>query len=91
MPADWKKGHLVKLPRKRDLGLCKNWRGSMLLSVPSNVLTRIILERLNDAVYKRLRPGQTGFRKDKSCIDQIATLRVITVPGVAVNAVPKLC
>ena len=77
VPADWKKGHLVKLPKKGDLGLCKNWRGIMLLSVPSKVLTRIILERLKDAIDDQLRPEQAGFRKDKSCTDQIATLRII--------------
>lgn len=77
VPADWKKGHLVKLPKKGDLGSCKNWRGIMLLSVPSKVLTRIILDRLKDAVDEKLRPEQAGFRKDKSCTDQIATLRII--------------
>ena len=29
-PPDWKKGHLVKIPQKGDLGLCKKWRGIML-------------------------------------------------------------
>ena len=77
VPMDWKKGHLVKLPKKGDLGLCKNWRGIMLLSVPSKILTRIILNRLKDAVEERLRPEQAGFRKDKSCTDQIATLHII--------------
>ena len=67
----------MKLPKKGDLALCKNWRGIMLLSVPSKVLTRIILERLKDAIDEQLRPEQAGFRKDKSCTDQIATLRII--------------
>uniref|UniRef100_A0A3Q3JGH9 Uncharacterized protein n=1 Tax=Monopterus albus TaxID=43700 RepID=A0A3Q3JGH9_MONAL len=77
VPADWKKGHMVKPPKKGDLGSCKNWRGIMLLSVPSKVLTRIILDRLKDAVEEKLRPEQAGFRKDKSCTDQIVTLRII--------------
>ncbi|XP_073668649.1 uncharacterized protein [Paramisgurnus dabryanus] len=77
VPADWKKGHMVKLPKKGDLGSCNNWRGIMLLSVPSKVLTRIILDRLKDAVEEKLRPEQAGFRKEKSCTDQIATLRII--------------
>ena len=77
VPIDWKKGHMVKLPKKGDLGSCKNWRGIMLLSVPSKILTRIILDRLKDAVEEKLRPEQAGFRKDKSCTDQIATLRII--------------
>lgn len=55
----------------------QNWRGIMLLSVPSKILTRIILERLKDAIEERHHPEQAGFRKDKSCTDQIATLRII--------------
>ena len=35
IPQDWKVGLVVKLPKKRDLCLCKNWRGIMLLTVTS--------------------------------------------------------
>ncbi|PVD22606.1 hypothetical protein C0Q70_18425 [Pomacea canaliculata] len=77
VPADWKLGHLVKLPKKGDLSQCNNWRGIMLLSIPSKVLTRIILERLKKALDMRMRPEQAGFRQDKSCTDHIATLRII--------------
>ena len=49
----------------------------MLLSIPSKVLTRIILNRMKVAVGKALRDEQAGFRKDRFCIDQIATLRII--------------
>ena len=77
IPREWKNGHIVKLPKKGDITLCKNWRGIMLLSVPSKVMTRIILERLKDAVDTKLRPEQAGFRKEKSCTDQIASLRII--------------
>ena len=77
IPEEWKKGYLVKLPKKGDLSSCKNWRGIMLLSVPSNILTRIILERLKKALDKTLREEQAGFRQDRSCKDHIATLRII--------------
>ena len=76
IPQDWKLGLLVKLP-KRDLSLCRNWRGIMLLSVASNVLCKIILERMKDSLDDRLRDEQAGFRKERSCCDQIATLRII--------------
>ena len=49
----------------------------MLLSIPSKVFCRIILDRLNDALDKQLRCNQAGFRKDRSCTDHIATLRII--------------
>ncbi|VDQ05982.1 unnamed protein product [Trichobilharzia regenti] len=52
-------------------------REIMLLSTPSKILSRIILERLKDALQTEHRPEQAGFRKGKSCSDQIATLHVI--------------
>lgn len=54
VPVDWKLWYLVKLPKK-GLSQCGNWRGIMLLSIPSKVLTRILLERLKQALDKRLR------------------------------------
>ena len=77
VPKDWKEGYMVKLPKKGNLTLCDNWRGIMLLSVPSKVLSRIILNRLKKAIDSKLRPEQAGFRQDKSCTDHIATLRII--------------
>ncbi|PVD27306.1 hypothetical protein C0Q70_12461 [Pomacea canaliculata] len=75
--ADWKLGYLVKLPKEGELTQCRNWREITLLSIPSKVLTKIILERLKTALDRRLRQEQAGFRRGKSCTDQIATLRII--------------
>ena len=77
IPQDWKVGLLVKRPKKGGLCLCKNCRGIMLLTVASKFLCRIILERMKDALDSRLRVEQAGFRKERSCCDQIATLRII--------------
>ena len=49
----------------------------MLLSVPRKVLNRVILDRLKTGVDAKLRDHQAGVRKDRSCTDQIATLRII--------------
>jgi hypothetical protein len=46
--ADWKKGMIVKLPKKGDTTSCNNWKGITLLSVPSKVFSRIILNRIKD-------------------------------------------
>merc|ERR1711911_32185 len=51
--------------------------GISLLSVPSKIFNRVILNRIKNAVDPKLRDNQAGFRKNRSCKDQIATLRVI--------------
>ena len=49
----------------------------MLLSVPGKVLSKIMLGRLKAAVDRKLSDHQAGFRQEISCIDQIATPRII--------------
>nr|CAH8861970.1 unnamed protein product [Trichobilharzia regenti] len=64
----WKEG---ELPKKGDLSKCKNWCGIMLLSIPRKILSRIILQRIKQALVEKLRPEQAGFTRNKSCVDQI--------------------
>ncbi|VDP23714.1 unnamed protein product [Schistosoma margrebowiei] len=77
VPMDWNEGHLVKIPKKGDLSKCENYRGITLLSIPGKVFNRVLLNRMKDAVDAQLRDQQAGFRKDRSCTDQIAILRII--------------
>lgn len=75
VPSEWK--HITELPKKGDFKDCKNWRGITLLSVPSKVFNKMLLERMKTAVDGRLRDEQAGFRSDRSCTVHIATLRII--------------
>ena len=85
-PHDWKEGHLVKLPKKGDLSNCNNYRGITLLSIPGKVFNRILLERIKEAIDKQLRDEQAGFRKNRSTIDQIASLRIIVEQSLEWNS-----
>lgn len=77
VPDDWRKGVIIKLPKKGNLSDCNNWRGITLLSVPGKVLCTILLRRLHDEIDKCLREEQAGFRRGRSCSEQIFTLRNI--------------
>ena len=79
IPEEWKKGLLIKLPKKGDLSYCKNWRGIILLNMASKVFCRVILERIKIALDEKLTEEQAGLRAGRSCTDQIATLRIIVV------------
>ncbi|VDP73087.1 unnamed protein product [Schistosoma curassoni] len=83
---DWKEGHLIKIPKKGDVSKCENHRGITLMSVPGKVLNKVLLNRMKDAVDAQLRYQQAGFRKDRSCTDQIATLRIIVEQSVEWNS-----
>jgi hypothetical protein len=47
------------------------------LSIPSKILCSVILQRIKTEVDKTLRDEQAGFRQERSCVDQNATLRII--------------
>jgi len=67
----WRKGIIVKLPKKGNLSDCNNWPGITLLSTPGKVFTRVLLNRLQNSVDQTLRDEQAGFRKGRSCTEQI--------------------
>ncbi|KAJ8342710.1 hypothetical protein SKAU_G00326380 [Synaphobranchus kaupii] len=74
VPSKWKEGYLIKLLKKGDLSSCSNYKGITLLSIPGKTFNRVLLNRMKDAVDPQL---QAGFRKNRSCTDQITTLRII--------------
>ena len=86
VPAQWKEGIIIKLPKKGDLRDCSNYRGIMLLSTPGKVLNRILLERMKEAVDPKLHDQQAGFRRNRSCADQIASLRIIVEQSLEWNS-----
>ena len=86
VPGDWKEGYLIKIPKKGDLSSCANYRGITLLSVPGKVFNRVILNRMKDLIDAQLRDEQAGFRKDRSCTDQIAALRIIVEQSIEWNS-----
>jgi hypothetical protein len=71
LPDEWKKGTLIKLPKKGDLTNCNNWRGITLLSLPSKILSRIIFNRIKGYTDNKLKREQMAFHKGRSCIDQV--------------------
>ena len=86
VPDDWKKGIIVKLPKKGDLSVCDNWRGINLLSVPRKIFCRVLLQRIRQGVDKRLREEQAGFKSGRLCSGQIFVLRNIVEQSLEWNS-----
>ena len=68
---------IIKIPKKGSLSDCNNWRGITLLSVPSKIFCKVILQRITQAVDDLLRNKQSGFRKGRGCTENIFTPRNI--------------
>ena len=77
VPGDWKSQLLVPLHKKGSRTICDNYRGIALLSIPSKVFTKAILNRLKPRAEVLLRESQCGFRSGRGCADQLFSLRTL--------------
>ena len=73
IPDAWKRGLIIKLPKKGNLKDCKNSRGITLLSVVAKILGRIIIDRVRNGTVKRLRKEQAGYRKGRGTTNHVFT------------------
>ena len=77
IPEEWGKSLLVPIPKKGDLSNCSNYQTISLINHTGKVLLTVLLNRLKSHLDPYLSEEQAGFRKDRSTIHQILTLRLI--------------
>ena len=65
-------------PQKRNLKYCSNNRTISLISHPSKILLRIILNQLRPLAEEIIAEEQAGFRKRRSAVVQIFNLTLLT-------------
>jgi hypothetical protein len=74
VPLDWQTGVVVPLFKKRDRGVCSNYRGITLLSLPRKFYARVLKRRIRPIVEPRILEEQCGFRPGRRTLDQLNTL-----------------
>ena len=68
---------IITLPKKGNLQLCQNYRIISLISHPSKVMLKIILNRLQPQAEEIIAEEQAGFRAGRSTTEQIFNLRIL--------------
>ena len=77
-PIDrWMKGCILPFPKKRGLGLAKNYRGITLISIAAKIYNALLRNRIEPKIDNILRKNQNGFRRNRSTTSQILTIRRI--------------
>ena len=69
--------HIITLPNKGNLQLCQNYRTISLISHPSKVMLKIILNRLQPQAEEITAEEQAGFRAGRSTTEQLFNLRIL--------------
>ena len=78
VPQDWKNASIVPLFKKGDRKECGNYRGISLLSIVGKILSRVLLNRINEHISPNILPeSQCGFRSGRSTMDMIFCLRQV--------------
>ena len=75
IPTQFNTNIIIPIPKKGDKTLMTNYRGISLMSVAAKTYNRILLNRIREPLDSILRKNQAGFRKGRSCLDQIRILR----------------
>ena len=78
IPPEFKDASVINLfKRKGNPKLCDNHRSISLLSIAAKVLSRVLLNRLNEHLEQLglLPESQCGFRNDRRTVDMILTAR----------------
>ena len=76
-PTTWTQSLVITLPKKGNLQLCQNYRTISLISHPSKVMLKIILNRLQPQAEEIIAEEQAGFRAGRSTTEQIFNLRIL--------------
>ena len=76
-PTTWTQSLIMTLPKKGNLQLCQNYRTISLISHPSKVMLKIILNRLQPQAEEIFAEEQAGFRAGRSTTEPIFILRIL--------------
>ncbi|WP_419623966.1 reverse transcriptase domain-containing protein [Thiolapillus sp.] len=76
-PTPWTQSLVITLPKKGNLQQCQNYRTISLISHPSRVMLKVILNRLKPQAEKIIAEEQAGFRAGRSTTEQIFNLRIL--------------
>ena len=75
IPTDWSRAIIVPIFKKKDKTVCDNYRGISLLCHAEKLSASIILQRIRKKTDEILTESQAGFRRGRSTIDQLFSLR----------------
>ena len=73
-PTPWTQSLVITLPKKGNLQQCQNYQTISLISHPSIVMLKIILNRLEPQTEKIIAEKKTGLRAGRSTTQQIFNL-----------------
>ena len=85
-PTTWTQSLLITLLKKGNLQLCQNYRTINLISYPSKVMLKIMLNRLQPQTEEIISEEQACFRAGRNTKEQMLNLRILCGKYLPFNA-----
>ena len=76
-PNSWTRSLVITIHKEGNLQQCQNYRTTSLISHPSKVMLKIILNRMKPLAEKIIAEEQAGFRAGRSTTEQIFNRRIL--------------
>lgn len=76
-PTPWTQSLVITLPKKGNLQIWQNYCTISLISHPSKIMLKVLLNRLKPQAEEIIAEEQAGFRAGRSTTEQIFNLRVL--------------
>ena len=75
LPTEWLQGIICPIYKKGERTICSNYRPITLLNVAYKIFTIILNYRLSEIVESKLSDVQSGFRPNRSTLENIFIVR----------------
>ena len=76
-PTPWTQSLIITLPKKDNLQLCQKYRTFSLISHPSKVMQRVLLNRLKPQAEGIIKEERANFVTERSLTKAIFNLRIL--------------
>ena len=76
-PTLWTQSLIITLPKKGNLQQCQNYRTISLISHPSKVMLKIVLNKFKPQAENIIAEEQAAFRAGRSTTIHIFNLRIL--------------
>ena len=76
-PNEWKTAVIVPIFKRGQRNNCDHYRGISLLNTGYKIYSKIITRRLRNIIEAIILEEQSGFRQNRSCIDNVFSLQQI--------------
>ena len=83
IPKEWNKSYITSIYKKGDKKCVNNYRGISVLPSIMRIFARVIKDKINNIVI--FKEEQSGFRSNRSCLDNIHCIRLLIEKNKAKN------